>query len=269
MEQATDFRTEAEALHSVIFDLPADAFAQPTQFKSWTVGQILQHLHLFDGMARLSLQQPDQFRADYAKFNEAYRVEGSMLGITDRLLDGLSGPALRDAWLVGAGETAEAFAGADPKQRVPWAGPEMSARSSVTARLMETWAHGQAIYDLLGLERHDHDRIRNIAHMGVAAYGWTFMNRGETVPEPMPHVRLTGPSGAVWEWGEATDQERIEGPATDFCQVVTQTRNIADVGLEVTGQNATRWMSLAQCFAGPPVDPPAPGSRIRSRPSIK
>ena len=263
MQQAADFLDEAEALHAVVRDLPEGDFTRATQFKGWTVDQILQHLHFFDGMARLSLHEPDRFRAEYGVFNEAYQAEGSMLGITDRLLQGLSGPMLLDAWRAGARETAEAFGDADPKQRVPWAGPEMSARSSVTARLMETWAHGQAIYDLLGLERQDHDRIRNIAHMGVAAYGWTFANRGETPPEPMPHVRLDAPSGDVWEWGEPNTDERITGPAVAFCQVVTQTRNIADVGLDVSGPNATRWMANAQCFAGPPTDPPAPGTRHR------
>ena len=83
------------------------------------------------------------------------------------------------------------------------------------------------------------------------------------MPEPAPHVCLTAPSGAVWEWNEPSDTERVTGSATEFCQVVAQTRNIADVSLDVTGPNATRWMAQAQCFAGPPNDPPAPGSRFR------
>jgi hypothetical protein len=29
----------------------------------------------------------------------------------------------------------------------------------------------------------------------------------------------------------------------------------------VTGPVATQWMSIAQCFAGGAVDPPAPGTR--------
>ena len=32
----------------------------------------------------------------------------------------------------------------------PWYGPSMSARSFVTARLMETWAHGMDVADALG-----------------------------------------------------------------------------------------------------------------------
>jgi hypothetical protein len=74
-------------------------------------------------------------------------------------------------------------------------------------------------------------------------------------------LRLTAPSGALWEYGEASDNERIEGPAEAFCQVVTQTRNIADTTLSVVGSNATAWMAKAQCFAGAAETPPAAGTR--------
>ncbi|MEM7745579.1 MAG: TIGR03084 family metal-binding protein [Pseudomonadota bacterium] len=262
MEQVDDFVAESEALHALIADLPSDAFATETAFKRWTVDQILQHLHYFNRMAVLSLTQPDAFRAEYARFAEGRKADGSMLGITNRLLGGLSGPQLRDAWLAQVRDIEAPFRAADPKARVPWAGPDMSVRSAITARLMETWAHGQAIWDVLGRRRKDTDSIRNIAHLGVATFGWSFRNRGEPVPDKMPHVSLDAPSGATWEWGEPNADERVTGPATDFCQVVAQTRNIADVGLTVTGPVAARWMAIAQCFAGPPEDPPAPGTRI-------
>jgi uncharacterized protein (TIGR03084 family) len=132
----------------------------------------------------------------------------------------------------------------------------MSARSSIAARLMETWSHSQALYDVLGQVRVDGDRIRAIAHLGAITYGWTFANRSAKPPGPAP-------SGALCEWNteSAPEGEVLTGPATDFCQVVAQTRNIADVGLCVTGKAATAWMNQAQRFAGPPNDPPPPGSR--------
>ena len=122
-------------------------------------------------------------------------------------------------------------------------------------------AHGQEVFDCLGLVRTDTDRIKNIAHLGVSTFGWTFINRGETVPEPAPYVRLTAPSGATWEWNTPQDDNQVCGNAVEFCQVVTQTRNVADTELQSSGDVATRWMALAQCFAGAPNDPPAAGSR--------
>ena len=97
--------------------------------------------------------------------------------------------------------------------------------------------------------------------IGVKTFGWTFVNRRLEVPGPPPYVRLVAPSGEIWEWNEPSSQEFVRGDAVDFCHVVTQGRNIADTALEVTGSAATQWMSIAQCFAGGPVDPPKPGQR--------
>ena len=75
-------------------------------------------------------------------------------------------------------------------------------------------------------------------------------------------MRLTAPSGDIWEFGEPSTDEMVEGSASEFCQVVTQVRNIADTQIRVVGPLATDWMSKAQCFAGGPETPPAPGTRF-------
>ena len=263
MQQAQDFYDESEALYAALEPLSADAYTVPTLFNNWTIDNILQHLHHFNVMADLSLNEPDKFVTEYAKI-AALRAKVGFIECSNELLGGLNARPLLDAWRRYYTEMTPRFAVADPKQRVKWAGPDMSARSSITARLMETWAHGQEIYDLLGLKRENADRIRNIAHLGVNTFGWTFVNRKQPVPEPTPYVRLTAPSGAIWEWGDASEAERVDGAAEEFCQVVCQTRNIADTSLETTGSVATQWMSVAQCFAGPPKDPPAPGQRAMS-----
>lgn len=265
MQQADDFRDESEALNAVLEPLEESDFDRVTLFKGWTINDVLQHLHFFNLMADYSAFQPERFQEGYARFGQLREDHGGSFQIAQNvLLDGLKGTALRAAWRETYLDMHPRWAGADPKRRVKWAGPDMSVRSSITARQMETWAHGQEVFDALGFERAEADRIRNIAHLGVSTYGWTFVNRGEEVPEPQPFVRLTAPSGAVWDWGEEHTDERVEGNAVEFCQVVAQTRNIADTALAVIGPNATRWMAIAQCFAGPPNDPPAPGTRVRA-----
>ncbi|MGH7337419.1 MAG: TIGR03084 family metal-binding protein, partial [Myxococcota bacterium] len=74
-------------------------------------------------------------------------------------------------------------------------------------------------------------------------------------------VRLTAPSGAVWEWNDPSETSFVRGTAVDFCRTVTQVRNVADTSLEMEGEVATRWMAIAQCFAGGAADPPKPGAR--------
>ncbi len=262
MQQATDFREESAALAELLTPLTDADFARETLFKRWTINNILRHLHVWNIAASLSLTDEAGF-AEYMK-SMAEGIRGGLPAFEKGYLDGLSGKKLCAAWVQQFEDTAQQFSDADPKQRVKWAGPDMSAISSITARLMETWAHGQAIYDLLGVERQNADRIGNIVRLGVNTYGWTFKNRKEEIPGPMPYLRLVAPSGDIWEYGEKSDTERIEGKAQEFCQVVTQCRNIADTALNVTGPNASRWMSMAQCFAGPPNDPPATGERKMS-----
>ena len=74
-------------------------------------------------------------------------------------------------------------------------------------------------------------------------------------------MRLETSFGAPWEW--AGEGGLVAGDAIEFCQVATQTLNIADTVLVVEGEAAWAWMAVAQCFAGPPETPPAAGVRRR------
>ena len=264
MQAAEDFRQESRTLAAAIQPLNAVDYGRATLFKAWTIDDILGHLHMFNLAAERALESDAAFQAFFAPIQQALAHGKTLLESQVPWLNGLSGPALFEAWTEGAERLADAYAQADPKQRVKWAGPAMSARSSITARQMETWAHGQAVFDLLGIDRADTDRIRNIAHLGVSTFASTLINRKEAVPEPVPHVVLTGPSGAVWTWNGEQPENAVQGSAVEFSQVVTQVRNIADTSLKVSGDAARRWMEQAQCFAGQPVNAPAAGSRHRT-----
>jgi uncharacterized protein (TIGR03084 family) len=260
MEQAGDFLEESRALYGLLVNRPEADFGKVTQFKDWTVDDVLRHLHFWNWMAELQI-------VDEARLDQELAAVGAQ-GMRPREqahVGGASGRPLLSVWWDQVQKTAEVFAEADPKARLKWAGPSMSARSSITARLMETWAHGQEIYDVLGAERVDADRIKNIAVLGINTYGWTYLVREEEPIGPMPYVKLTAPSGEIWSFGEEDDANWIEGRATEFCQVVTQTRHIKDTNLTVTGPVAENWMSKAQCFAGGRNDPPAPGTRFRAK----
>jgi uncharacterized protein (TIGR03084 family) len=258
---AGDFLAESEALHAIVAPLSDAALEQPTAFKGWTINMVVRHLHVWNLAAGMSLKGDGSFERYYAGV-DAHTATGARLPAFEvKYLNGLAGPALVKAWRDGFAQIASDFAAADPSARVKWAGPDMSVRSSLTARLMETWAHGQEVYDELGLVRSSGDGIRNIVVLGNNTYGWTFKVRGEELPGPRPHLRLTGPSGEVWTYNDPSETNFIQGRAEEFCQVVTQTRNIADTQLRVVGRAASIWMSKAQCFAGAVETPPAPGTR--------
>jgi len=257
LQQAVDFREESEALYALLAPLSESELQTKTAFKGWTLNDVVGHLFIWNQAAELTLRDSEAFK----KFFKEVISSGSLRAFEQKKLSSLHGQALVKAWREQFLAMSELYGKADPSHRVKWAGPDMTVRSKITARLMETWAHGQEIYDQLGQIRKCEDRIQNIVILGVNTFGWTYKVSGLKVPGAMPYLRLESPSGQLWTFGEPSTDECIEGMAEEFCQVVTQTRNIADTDLKVVGPTAQDWMSRAQCFAGGPETPPAPGTR--------
>ena len=122
MQQAQDFYDESQALASLVTPLSDVDFAQRTQFKGWTIDQILRHLHVWNVAAGLSLQAPEAF--DAFVLSMAADLKGGRLpDFEARYLDGLSGEKLRSVWIEKARDLAVAFGDADPKARLKWVGP--------------------------------------------------------------------------------------------------------------------------------------------------
>ena len=262
-QQPDDFKDESEALFELINELSDDQLYRQTQFKNWTINDIITHLHMWNWAADLSLNDESALLEFIGQVKSKIPQIG-MRKFETHWINGLAGQALVSRWREYYTEMAARWVDADPRIRLKWAGPDMSVLSSITSRLMETWAHGQAVYDQLGVKRVDTDRIHNIAVLGVNTFKWTFLNRNWTVPDHVPCVVLAAPSGELWSWNESNLDNRISGAATECCQVVTQTRNIADTQLKVSGPVAERWMANAQCFAGTPESPPVAGTRTAS-----
>ncbi len=260
MQQAIDLRAEGAALNELLETLKDDDWARITPFKNYSVYDVVAHLHTTDLAATVALKKPDEFRVMARERSPEIAI--TMAGAN--LPDLATGKALREQWQKDLDALCDLLEAVDPKLRVPWFGPDMSVKMFSSARQMETWSHGQDIYDLMHAPRNNTDRLKNVAQIGVRTFGWTFVNRGEEVPERPPYVKLTSPSSAIWEWNDPDDNNCIVGDAAEFCHVVTQGRNIQDTSLTVVGETAERWMAVAQCFAGGPQEPPAKGERAWS-----
>ena len=262
LREAVDFRAEAEELNCLLLTLAEADWDRPTLFKSWTVNAVVQHLHASDLVALASVAGPAAFAKMRGEIQA--RRDSGMSNAEEGAarIGGLTGAGLRARWHAVMGALCDQLSALPAEARLSWFGPDMGVRMFSTARQMETWAHGQEIFDLMGVARAPTDRLRSIAEIGVRTFGWTFVNRKEALPGAAPYVRLAAPSGAIWEWNAPAGDNRVEGSALEFCQVVTQVRNIADTSLEVVGPVAGAWMAVAQCFAGPPETPPAPGTRV-------
>ena len=253
MQQVEDLLEEGAELKKLLDSLAPEDWERHTPFKNWTINNVIQHLHGTDKAAMMSLTDRDSYLI--VKYN---------INVQRKILNpGIEGEELLKGWWTYFNDMCQHLGDLDPKRRLTWFGPDMGAMMFSTARQMETWAHGQDIYDLLKQPRVNTDRMKNIVVIGVRTYGWTFVNRGLEPPAPVPYVKLDAPSGDVWEFGEPQTNNYISGSAIEFCHVVTQGRNIndKDIHLDVVGEAATQWMEIAQCFAGKPETPPAPGIR--------
>jgi uncharacterized protein (TIGR03084 family) len=253
-----DLRAEGDELYGFLRNLQAADWAGVTRFKAWTIDDVVAHLYFGDYLGVTSHRNAQEFLAFMAQVKAAGEP---LVTYTRKWLNNASGAPMLERWRRQFTAMCDLFAASDPDLRLTWAGPDMGIKMFTTARLMETWAHSWAIYDLLGVSRPQSDRIRHIATIGTRTYGWSFANRGMEVPGPVPYLELEAPSGTVWQWHEPQEDNRITGSAVEFCQVVTQVRNIADTRLRARGAPAAAWMAIAQCFAGPPEKPPEPGSR--------
>jgi len=250
---------ECSELEELLQGLGAHDWQKVTDYKGWTIADQIMHLHQIDNFGVISVTSPADW-PDFVKTVRAYQADGFTHADKMREAWGALPPAdLLALWSKGWRELAERLGRVQGGDKLPWFGPEMRPESFAGARQMETWAHSQRIYDVLGLEREPKARIKAICELGVRTQGWSFRNRGLDRPDP-PRVELTGPAGETWVWNEDA-QGCVSGPAIDFALVVVQSRNIADTQLQTEGGDAKAWMEIAQCYAGPPADPPAPGSR--------
>ncbi len=250
---AADLLAEQESLDRVVADLSAEQWGTPTASPGWTVADQIGHLTYFDGTATLAIEDPDAFQAGIGELMTAGE------GFEDMTLSRNLSPAeLLAKWRDNRRRLAEAAATLEDGVRIPWYGPSMSAKSFLTARLMECWAHGTDVVDAVDGDRPPSERLRHVAQIGFITRGWTYLNRGEDVPEGAVRVVLEAPSGETWTFGPDDAAAGITGPAEQFCQVVTQRRHIDDTDLVVTGEIAADWMAKAQAYAGPPTEGPAP-----------
>ncbi len=259
-ELSQDLQDEGDVLDAIVLNLDAEAWRQVTPFAGWTVHDEISHLAFFDEAARLSAADPRGFAGHLEEMLKGITSTGEFHAKALARGRSMSPAELLKWWRRERAALVQAIRGTDPKARVPWYGPSMSAKSLATARIMETWAHGQDIVDALGVHRPPSLRLKHIAHLGVVTFKWSYNAHELTVPDTEVRVELSNPSGELWTWGPTDAQDAVSGDAEDFCLVVVRRRHVADTHLQIRGPIATQWMSIAQAFAGPPEPCPPPGS---------
>ena len=240
-----DLLAEYRDLTVLCETLTPSQWQRRSEFYGWTPWDEIAHLCYFDETGLQSVTDPRAFGRDAVLLDQRM-ARGEEISAVARVRYGsLIGPTLLAHWRVLHEGLVDALAQLDPKARLAWYGPSMSARSFATARLMETWAHGQDVWDVVRRRRPQTLRLKHIAHLGVTTFRWTFVNRRLEVPQIVPYVELAAPGGEVWTWNEPPTDNFVRGPAEDFCLLVTQRRHLDDTALQYGGEDVRRWLSMA------------------------
>ena len=243
-----DLRSESDELDHLVGELSDDEWARPTPAPRWTIAHQIAHLAWTDAAALLAVTDAEAFAVETEKAFAAphsFVDEGAEKGAA------LPPAELLARWREGREQLQKALRAAPAGSRFPWYGPPMSAASVATGRLMETWAHGQDVADTLGAVREPTSRLRHVAYIGVRARDYAFGVRSLTPPTAPIRVELAAPDGELWTFGPQDAAQRVTGPALDFCLLVTQRANRADLAVRAEGADADRWLDIAQAFAGP------------------
>ncbi|MDY6932806.1 MAG: TIGR03084 family metal-binding protein [Spirochaetota bacterium] len=255
-EICNDLSNEYNSLDDIVKDLDDAGWHTLTPFLEWTVRDEISHLAFFDSTARLAATDPEGFNKhieeimrDPKAFDKKPRGIGRNMTI-EKLLEW---------WREERRSLLAALRPLEPKSRIPWYGPPMSAKTFATARIMETWAHGQDVVDALGIKREQTNRLYHVAHIGVRTFGFSFSNNGLEVPDASVRVELKSPDNELWTWGPEDSKNTVQGPVEDFCLVVTQRRPVSKTAIVTNGDVAAQWMSIAQAFAGLPIKDIEPG----------
>jgi uncharacterized protein (TIGR03084 family) len=244
-----DLRAESDELDALVGPLAEDRWATPTPAEGWTIAHQIGHLLWTDRGSLTAITD----EAAFAGLLETAAADP--IGFVETGADELAAtpPAeLLADWRLTRTRLHDALLTVPDGRKLPWFGPPMSAASMATARLMETWAHGLDVADTLGVTRAPTARLRSVAHIGVRARDYAFAVNGLPAPTEPFLVELRAPGGGIWSWGPPDAAQRVTGDAEDFCCLVTQRRALRDLDLTAEGDDARRWLQIAQAFAGPP-----------------
>jgi uncharacterized protein (TIGR03084 family) len=236
--------------------LDDDRWRWPTPAEGWDVAHQVAHLAWTDEMAVLAATDKMTWDkvvlsaiADPTGFVDAAAEAGSAAPPAELLA----------RWRSARASLARALAEYPAGQKLPWFGPPMSATSMATARFMETWAHARDVADALGLQAPVDEGVRHVVHLGVRTRNFAFATHGLDAPVEEFRVELVAPDGTTWVHGPEDADQSVRGSAYDFALLVTQRRHRSDLDLTAVGEDARRWLEIAQAFAGPPGPGRMPG----------
>jgi uncharacterized protein (TIGR03084 family) len=243
-----DLIADGDDIEELVTGLSPAQWSAATPAPGWTVRHQIAHLAFVSHLAGLSAGDPEAFAA------HAGAAKRDFQGAVDDALTAylkLSTVDLVDKWRAERNGAAKALAAVEPGATVPWLAGPLPPSVLAAAGMMELFGHGQDIADALGRTRELTDRVGHLAWFGHRTRDFGYHAHGLTPPAEEFRVEVTGPSGVVWRFGPADATQRVTGSAVDFALLVSRRRHRDDLALNAQGDEAGRWLDVAQAYRGP------------------
>jgi uncharacterized protein (TIGR03084 family) len=252
----TDLVADGDVVDAMVAGLDTDGWNTPTPATGWTIRHQIAHLTATFKLAGLAAADGAMFKKVAANLSPDFdaNVNSAMSSYLDDSDDGL----LR-SWRHVKRYAENSLAAVPQGQMVPWLVRPLPATMLAAAGMMELFGHGQDIADALGVKRPVTDRLGHIVAFAVRTWDFGYESRGLSVPDTTFRFEITAPSGAQWNFGPADSSQRITGHAHDFCLLVTRRRHYSDLALVATGDEAVKWLDIAQAYRGPSGSGRKPG----------
>ncbi|WP_235734494.1 TIGR03084 family metal-binding protein [Nocardioides alcanivorans] len=250
-----DLSAEGDRLEQLVTPLSDAQWRVATPADGWDVAAQVSHLAWTDETAVAAAGPKEQWDAlvmkaieDPAGYVDQEALEGAKASAADLLA----------RWQASRSALQQTLRDLPDGTKLPWFGPPMSATSMATARFMETWAHSLDVHEALISTGsitempEPTDRIKHVAHIAVRTRNYSYSVNQLPAPDEEFRVELVAPSGELWTWGPPGAAQKVSGPAYDLCRLATQRVHRDDTALVAVGADAEQWLTIAQCFAGPP-----------------
>ncbi len=230
-----DLRAEYATLDALVEAHDESQWRTPTPAEGWSVADTIEHLWVSECAATASVRDD---RDPLSGGHETHESVGR-----DELLA---------KWRDAREATLAAFSDRDDRDRVPWGGRRMAARSLATARLMETWAHGLDCFAAFDAPAVDTARLHHVAWLGWKTLPHAFAVVGVVPAAPPESLRvdLVAPDGTgAWSYGPSDAGGFVHGPAGDWCRVVTHRLRAPQIPrLEARGALGGQALNVARAF---------------------
>jgi uncharacterized protein (TIGR03084 family) len=239
-------QAELDALINPVDDA---AWSEPSRCDGWTVSDVVLHLAQTNEMALASLEH----RMD-AYLDDMLRGLPTSANVDDgagAMVDKERGAAPADVyarWRFGVDEMMDAYAGADPHDRVQWVAGTLSVHTLATTRLAETWIHTNDVAYGVGVDLPPTDRLQHIARLAWRTLPYAFMRAGRDLTGKVA-FELTAPDGTPWVFADGDADTVVRGPARDLCEVAGQRASAKETSLTAEGPDANGVLELVRTFA--------------------